>query len=517
MGDDDSRHLAIDIQLKKLLDWLVSRRICNRQWHDAVVQIREKIGSAIGDMPEHDTIRELLSGTNINYFHCLQIVGILRETEKDSKNFFGSYGSQRMKDWQEVVRLYEREQVYLAEASQLLSQAIAYEIPGLKKLLAKSIATQEDCDKREKENGRKAVEFRAEFDKSCRLLGIEGKRLRREIIALLDELPNTYSKVAEDSKKLERPRRMYVDFLQKSIDDFDDGGQDDVLPMLTFLMERGNVTTYEWTYGEPPLSVEEQALDFGDEEDGGNNEDNKEEGQIDFGDGDIDFSSVDDVEMDSGADIDWGNLDAAGPEEAIDWGAAAGSDSCDVIAGIVVEDGGVSGGVARDSEALSLLDNRKTRTLIIDELIELECFLEQRLAEMQEQDEGRFTVGVSDVMGKGESNEVLSAYISEIRSLTSLLSAGKLHQLQLIRSSPKYVDRLVAGLVKKLDLTERMAVSNRVVAEKRDAAIQDQAVFQKKLDLIKRKTCELQENIEKDISKRYKDRPVNIMGGAQSV
>ena len=32
-------HLAIDIQLKKLLDWLVSRRICNRQWHENILQV----------------------------------------------------------------------------------------------------------------------------------------------------------------------------------------------------------------------------------------------------------------------------------------------------------------------------------------------------------------------------------------------------------------------------------------------------------------------------------------------
>ena len=28
-----------------------------------------------------------------------------------------------------------------------------------------------------------------------------------------------------------------------------------VLPDLTFLMDKGNVTTYQWVYGEPPLSV----------------------------------------------------------------------------------------------------------------------------------------------------------------------------------------------------------------------------------------------------------------------
>ena len=86
------------------------------------MQIREKIGHAIMDMPEHDRITKLLTGASINYFHCLQIVDILKETEADTKNFFGSYGSQRMKDWQEVVALYRKDNVFLAEAAQLLSQ-----------------------------------------------------------------------------------------------------------------------------------------------------------------------------------------------------------------------------------------------------------------------------------------------------------------------------------------------------------------------------------------------------------
>ena len=35
----DEASLPIDIQLKKLLDWLISRRICNRQWHENIVQV----------------------------------------------------------------------------------------------------------------------------------------------------------------------------------------------------------------------------------------------------------------------------------------------------------------------------------------------------------------------------------------------------------------------------------------------------------------------------------------------
>ena len=75
--------------------------------------------------------------SDINYFHCLKIIEILRETEAGSKNFFGSYGSQRMKDWQEIVRLYEKDNVYLAEAAQMLIRNVNYEVPGLKKQIAK--------------------------------------------------------------------------------------------------------------------------------------------------------------------------------------------------------------------------------------------------------------------------------------------------------------------------------------------------------------------------------------------
>ena len=469
-------------------------------------------------MPEHDKVKALLSGTSINYFHCLQIVDILKETEKDTKNFFGSYGSQRMKDWQEVVSMYQRDNIYLAEAAQLLSQAVTYEIPGLKKQLAKTIQIQGDCDKREKENAKKARDFRADYEKSCTQLGIEGgSKVRREIIALLDDLPQTYAKIAEDSRALLPAVEAYVAFLEATLDEamFK---REDVLPALRFLIERGNVTTYEWMHGEAPLSVEEPKLDFGDED-----EENGADESIDFGDGSIDFGgggeqidfgNTDDVELDSGADIDWGNLGSSGDDAGggeIDWSAAD-----DATVEITVEDGGVSGGIARDSDALSLLDNRRTRTLILDELAELDCFMGQRLAELDAQDQGRFTVGGGAANLK-EGSDKYSKHMSDISSIVSTLTAGKLHHLQLIRSSPSYVDRLVEGLKRKLTLVDRMEFDNKAVGDRREEAIGEQAVMQRKLDLIKSKTKELQSEIEADISGRYKNRPVNVMGGIQSV
>lgn len=82
---------------------------------------------------------------DINYFHCLKIVEILKETEADSRNVFGSYGSQRMKDWQEIVRMYEKDNVYLSEAAQMLLRNVQYEVPGVKKQILKCEQMQSVC------------------------------------------------------------------------------------------------------------------------------------------------------------------------------------------------------------------------------------------------------------------------------------------------------------------------------------------------------------------------------------
>lgn len=109
----------------------------NKEWQKSIIAVREKINNAIQDMPVHQDIAALLSGSYINYFHCLKIIEILKETEADTKNLFGRYGSQRMKDWQDVVKCYEKENLYLGEAAQMLVRNINYEIPSLKKQIAK--------------------------------------------------------------------------------------------------------------------------------------------------------------------------------------------------------------------------------------------------------------------------------------------------------------------------------------------------------------------------------------------
>lgn len=60
---EQEQDIPIDINAGKLLEWLINRRHCNRDWQKNVIAIREKINAAIQDMPAHEGIAKLLSGT----------------------------------------------------------------------------------------------------------------------------------------------------------------------------------------------------------------------------------------------------------------------------------------------------------------------------------------------------------------------------------------------------------------------------------------------------------------------
>ncbi|XP_068216129.1 CDK5 regulatory subunit-associated protein 3 [Palaemon carinicauda] len=498
----DEQDIPIDIHATKLVDWLVSRRHVQKNWPDFVQAIREKINNAIQDMPEHPEVTRLLSGTYINYFHCLKIIEILKETEKDSRNILGWYGSQRMKDWQEIIKLYEKDNVYLAEAGQLLTRFINYEIPGIKRQVLKGVQTQQDLDRRDAECVKGTADAKKRYAQMCKKIGIEGDKIKHELVDLLKTLPGELDQIAESTKVLSNARALYADFVSFVVKN----NKSECVPLLKFIIEHGNVTTYEWKYGEPPCQIEEPKLDIVLDDP---LETTTEE--IDFGDlqgsEEIDFGSVP-----AGEDIDWGNLGTAEPVE-IDWGI--GEAEVDIATDeIVIEDSGVEGGIARDTEAMTLLQNPKTRQQFIDELYEIEGFLKQRKLELQTEGSilsmNQFASAPASV--QDQTSEKIDELLSGVQSVISLISTTKLQHLFLISSSPRYVDRVADSLRSKLTLVDKLAETQKVIMERKQDITEEQKLLMPKLSLIVDRTKELQVNIEEHISKRYKGRPVNLMG-----
>uniref|UniRef100_A0AAZ3SNT0 CDK5 regulatory subunit associated protein 3 n=1 Tax=Oncorhynchus tshawytscha TaxID=74940 RepID=A0AAZ3SNT0_ONCTS len=474
------------------VDWLVDRRHCSLKWQSAVMSIREKINAAMQDMPENEEIKELLSGSYIHYFHCLRIVDILRGTEASSKNIFGRYSSQRMKDWQEIVSLYEADNVYLAEVASLLSRTVSYEGPALRKQVAKAQQLQQELSRRETECQSSAADLRERFYAGCKQYGIMGENVARELQALVKDLPTTLVEVGRDTAKLEEQIQLYTAFTNFLCD-----WDEPVLPMLTFAQKRGNPTFYEWRTGKAPAVIERPVMEE---------------------------APPDTVTEET---IDWGDL-----------GCGTGTEGTQDM--ITVEDGGVDWGislepgsevrvkrtyilffihfcpegVARGEDALSILETPQTRSQYIDELMELEVFLTQRQSEMGEEGNVvamcQFQLAPSII--QGQTCQRIQEMLAEVRHLLERLTNLRMQHLFMIQASPRYVERVSEVLRQKLKQADILVLKRATLAEKRQEALEEQATLEPRIDLLAQRTHQLHKLIEADISKRYNNRPVNLMG-----
>ncbi|KAH8023724.1 hypothetical protein HPB51_015264 [Rhipicephalus microplus] len=445
LGDDEVL-LPIDIQTNKLLDWLISRRHCNKDWQAKALVVREKINGAIQDMPEVEEITNLLAGTYIHYFHCQRIVEILKDTEASTKNLFGRYSSQRMKDWQEIIRLYEKDSVYLAEAAQMIIRTVNYEVPALKRQIAKCQQIQEEAVKKEADYAKHAQDLRDRYQQECKQLGIKGECIKKELLSLLDELPGLFESAVKELHKAQPAIDLYRLFLGFTVPSRNNQVATICLPYHNSLAHHRSTHHKWWRHGEPPEVVEETLPVLPVDIDNGNSDD-----QIDFGDLDLGTAATDSTATSPNGDfvhVRFGEGEEAIEVKMIECDKVmdefsvsrfslvfAARASC-FSEGQSSHHAGAK--VARGADALSLLHNPETRTQFFNELEELECFLAQWLSEMQLDGDALSASVLQQAPAEVQlqTRESVLAHLGTVRSCLSSLRTVRMQHLYQLHSSP---------------------------------------------------------------------------------
>ncbi|XP_067632869.1 CDK5RAP3 protein homolog [Eurosta solidaginis] len=512
--------IPIDIHTLKLQDWLVSRRIVPKTIQRNIKEIRAKISNALEDMPANDQLIKLLSGTNINYYHCKDIVEILKQTEKDTKGVFGTYGSKRMKDWQEIVRLYERDNLYLAEAAQIYVRNVNYEVPGVRKQMTKLEQQSDECVKRIQELCKSEAQLLAEHALLLQQLGVKGENLNEEFVQILNNLPELYANSIRDIGKL-----------QEAIDLCSEGSNKLCFPILRHLIEFGNTTVYQYVHKEAPLAIEEppvklnfspanlsasvgaedNVIDYGCADDNGGTSSTVSAEMIDLGDFSLEgnnASSVDgDVAGDNGEDIDWGIESPTNNAVEINFEIPIEE------FGIVVESAGMDGGIAKGEQALTLLDSPSYRDRFLDEIYELEAFLRMRLYELNQLDSsGNVMFSLLDNISTFDA-ESIQKMLLNIEMILTVVCNEQTHHLFQLKHSPKYADLLANKLKRMSKAVEKIRETKEALRTRSLDLKQQRMGLNPVLTELVLQTKKLQLHIENDISKRYKNRVVNLMGG----
>ncbi|WIA18375.1 hypothetical protein OEZ85_009837 [Tetradesmus obliquus] len=166
------QELPIDINYQKLPEWLVSRQKLPADWHKRLEAIKSKISEAEKELPP-GLLSQLPGPADapVDYFRALQIRDKLAESGE--RTLFGGLSGQAG-IWDKIVKAYENGGVFVGEAAQTMIQNVDYEIPYLRKQMAKCNQQMADADRRHAEYSRSAVTCANNYKKECEKLGISG-------------------------------------------------------------------------------------------------------------------------------------------------------------------------------------------------------------------------------------------------------------------------------------------------------------------------------------------------------
>merc|ERR1712166_949817 len=123
----------LDVNYAKLLEWLMDRKIVDKDWNNQMIAVRTKITKALEGIPSNAEVGVLPSASDVTYSTCKSIMKLLGKTESSEKAMFGwgGFKSQAMNDWSGVVTDYEKSGLSLCEAYQRLTRAVDFEFKSV--------------------------------------------------------------------------------------------------------------------------------------------------------------------------------------------------------------------------------------------------------------------------------------------------------------------------------------------------------------------------------------------------
>ena len=174
----------------------------------------------------------------------------------------------------------------------------------------------------------------------------------------------------------------------------------------------------------------------------------------------------------------------------------------------------MDGGIAKKEQAYTLLDSPNYREKFIDELYELEAFLKLRNYELNQlENSNNIILSLMGNMLSTHDTKSVGRMVTNIVTIIGKVQKDQTQHLFQLKHSPKYVDLIVNKLKQKLTAVDKIKLTQGILKSKSIEMREQKENLKPVLKDMINQTKILQKQIELDISKRYKNRDVNLMGG----
>ncbi|XP_057426746.1 CDK5RAP3-like protein [Lotus japonicus] len=548
---DDVRNLPIDITFSRLGEWLVDRKRVPGDWRKRVVAIKARISKEFSSLPkDSDPFFQTLDPEGIGYVEAKEIYDILLKSTPESRNIFGRL-SGAAGAWEAIVRSYEKDHVFLGEAAQIMIQNVNYEIPYQKKQVQKIQQQLLELDRKEADIKRSAALSAAKYAEACQELGLQGKNVRLELLETAKSLPSTFSSILEvvNSDNMSQAIEYYSNFVRDAHTE-KDRSSGAVLQNLRNMCENP-----------PSLNVAIGSEMINDVSVHSNNDElNPAISYVETAAPDIDW----DISVE-GSQIDWdigtveeiedtGNglgpyeiinasdaIQASSPPKDVEsdptisnqelgshadisWDISVETPQVDVIDDVCssnVELGNQTSlpdalsQLTENKEKRSQLLDTEYRNKILDDLYELRSFLNQRLAELKNEETLSLqnqVQAVSPFVLQQYAADAIETMQNDVSLAISLLTNRTTRDLIMILNSKRFLDRLVNSLEEKKHHEVKLKEGLKDLATKRMELHNSLSSSWPKQDAALAKTKKLKKLCEDTLSSMFDGRPVNIIG-----
>ncbi|KAJ4705594.1 CDK5RAP3-like protein [Melia azedarach] len=518
-NQEDIRNLPIDITFSRLGEWLVDRKRIPSDWRKRMAVIRAKISKEFSSLPkDSDPYFQNLEPEGIGCLEAKKIYDILLKSTLESRSIFGRL-SGAAGSWEAIVRLYEKDHIFLGEAAQIMVQNVNYEIPYQKKQVQKIQQQLAELDRKEADIKRSVALSAAKYAEACQELGLQGKNVRLELLETANSLPSTFRRILEviNSDSMSQAMEYYFNFVRDCHMEKDLQGQ--VLLNLKDIREN-------------PPSLNVSAATEIDVQSSSNDEKHVREDtnaaadnidwdiSVDSAQIDWDISTVEETEESGNGLGPYEIVDASEilqsyqesdqtpstlhtevPVSEISWDISVETPQVDMMdeANMPNVSRGKSEICSRyiNSNFRESIEDRSQllvteyRNKILDDLYEIKAFLNQRLQ---------------------YSPDAIETMLSDVAVAISLLTNRKTRDQIMIINSKRYLDRLVAALEEKKHHEVKLKDGLKDVASRRMELQNSLSSSWPKQEAALNKTRELKKLCESTLSSMFDGRPVNIIG-----